>query len=116
MLSIRPVLVRLPRQVVVDRLGEDLGAPARPAQRGAGAQGVRPGGVVRVEGGDELVDGHRPPGGGAHRPGGSRGGDGVAVVGDADADTDGVENGVISARTAVTRKSRPPGPGTAEAS
>ena len=98
MLSIRPVLVRLPRQVVVDRLGKDLGAPARPAQRGAGAQGVRPGGVVRVEGGDELVDGHRPPGGGAHRPGGSSGGGEVGDVGDVG------DVGVAAGGTAVAKR------------
>ncbi len=96
LLSILPVLVRLPRQIVVDRLGEDLRAPARPAQHVAHPQGVGPGGVVGVEGRDELVDGHRPPGGSAHRVEG------------------GAVKGVISARTAVTRKSRPPGPGSAD--
>ena len=60
-LGVHPVLVRLGRQVVVDRLGEDLRAPPGAAQDVAQQQGVGPGGVVRVERGDELVDGHRRP-------------------------------------------------------
>ena len=83
-LGVHPVLVGQLGQVVVDRLGEDLRAPAGRPQGVAQLEGVRPRGVVRVQGGDELVDGHRPPGGGAHR---SAGGYGVAML----------------ARTAVTR-------------
>ena len=62
------------------------------AQGVAQLQRMGPRGVVRVEGGDELVHGHRPPGGGAHR---SVGGYGE----------------VMAARTATTRKSAPPAPG-----
>ena len=93
-LGVHPVLEGLGGQVVVDGLGEDLRAPARLAQGVAQLERVRPRCVVRVEGRDELVDGHRPPGGGAHRSGGEYG-------------------EVTLARTAVTRKSSPPGPGRA---
>jgi hypothetical protein len=50
----------------MDRLGEDLGAPARLSQDVAQLEGVGAGCVVRVQRGEELVDGHRPPGGGDH--------------------------------------------------
>ncbi len=66
-------------------------ASAKISERQAGGpqgitqqQGMGAGGVVRVEGGDELVDGHRPPGGGVHR-------------------SDGAYGAVIGSLTAVTR-------------
>ena len=69
-LGVRPVLVRRAGQVVVNGFGEDLGTPPGPPQRVAQEERVGARGVVRVQRGDELVDGHRPPGGGAHRSNG----------------------------------------------
>src|SRR6202034_2311985 len=84
-------------KIVVYRLGEDLRAPTRRPQGVAQLQRVGRRGVVRVEGGDELVHGHRPPGGSAHRSAGAYG-------------------EVMASRTAMTRKSRPSGPDSATAS
>ena len=77
MLGIHPMLEGLGGQVVVDRLGEDLRAPPGRPQGGAELQRVGRRGVMRVEAGDELVHGHRPPGGSAHRSAAVRRGDGV---------------------------------------
>ena len=63
-IGVRPVLVRLVGQVVVDRLGEDLRPPPGRAQDVTQQQGVRPRGVARIERRDELVDGHRRRNGG----------------------------------------------------
>ena len=87
-LGVHPVLVRLGGQVVVDGLGEDLRAPPRLAQHVAQLERVGARRVVRVQGGEELVDRHRPPGGVVHRAGGAE------VVG---------SKGVSPPRTAVTR-------------
>ena len=75
----------------MDGLGEDLGPPSGLAQGVAQLQGVRSRRVVRVEGRDELVDGHGPPGGATHC-------------------WDGEYGEVTLARIALTRKSCPSGP------
>ena len=77
---VHPVLVGLRRQVVVNRLGENLRSPSGATQDVAQQERVCPGGVMRVERGHELMDGHRRTlgPGGAHRAGIGSGGGTVA--------------------------------------